>query len=338
MKGLVPTHRSGMFRWLKIAFGFAAGVAFIVLVIQSVSLAAVSALISGAAILPLVVAVIAFAADFVLRAARFWAILQLVTNSKVPLAPTIAPFIASFGISDILPLRVGDGVRALWFSHAFTIPIGTVIGAMLVERILDLVTLVFLGGLSLGFLESEVSPSLIRNFQLALGLAAVAGIGLLFAPVVLLRLLRAIPVVSRLASVNVVISALANVSSAVALIGPWRRLTWLSALSLLLWVLEAQVMIGAWASLGGSLGDFLKPFTAFVFSTLGTLAPSLPGHFGSFEYFGIEAFALMGVEANTAAAVVLLTHLILWAPTAIFGIFWLILARPTKPSASTQQL
>jgi uncharacterized protein (TIRG00374 family) len=296
------------------------------------SLADVSLLISSATVLPLVVALLAFVADFLLRAVRFWAMLQLVTNRKLPLAPTIAPFIASFGISDILPLRVGDGVRLLWFSRAFTIPIGTVIGAMLVERILDLVTLVLLGVLALGLLEGDAPDSLVWNFQLVLALAAVAGGGLLFAPVVLCRLLESVSSWRRFAPVRAAISALRNISAAVAQIGPWPRLFWLSVLSLLLWILEALVLIGAWVSLGGALEDVLKPFTAFVFSTLGTLAPSLPGHFGSFEYFGMQAFTLTGVDANMAAAVVLLAHLILWAPTAIFGICWLLLARSNKAS------
>ena len=331
-------HRYRVLRWLRTCFGLLAGVVFVVLVVQSISLAEVTLLISDAALLPLLVAIAAFVADFLLRAVRFWAMLQLVANRKLPVAPTIAPFIASFGISDVLPLRIGDGVRAVWFSRAFTIPIGTVIGAMLVERILDLVTLVVLGVLALALLETGASPLLAWHFQLALAVAALAGGGLLFAPLVLCKFLESVPSLMRFASVRAMTSALRNVSSATAQIAPWRRLSFFSAMSLLLWVLEALVLIGAWASLGGALDDLLKPFTAFVFSTLGTLIPSLPGHFGSFEYFGMQAFALTSVDANLGAAVILLAHLILWAPTAIFGICWLLLARSNKPGVTAQEM
>ena len=307
------------------------------LVVQSVSLADVSLLISGATVLPVVIAITAFVADFLLRAVRFWAMLQLVTNRRLPLAPTIAPFIASFGISDILPLRVGDGVRALWFSHAFTIPLGTVIGAMLVERILDLVTLVLLGVLALGLLESDASPLLVWNAQLR---SCDCRHRWLWAVVCARGSLQ-------VARKRVVLDAVCLCESRdfcasqhIRGRGADRFLAspvLAFVLSLSLWILEAVVLISAWASLGGALEDLLKPFTAFVFSTLGTLVPSLPGHFGSFEYFGIQAFALTGVDANMAAAVVLLAHLILWAPTAIFGIGWLLLARSTKASAPAQE-
>src|SRR3546814_11699417 len=86
--------------------------------------------------------------------------------------------------------------------------------------------------------------------------------------------------------------------------GSWRRLVFLMVFSLICWVLESIVFLCAWWSLGGAAGEIAKPFLAFAFSTLGTLVPSLPGHFGSFEYFGVQAFTLTGVDATFAAAVV----------------------------------
>src|SRR3546814_10764021 len=71
---------------------------------------------------------------------------------------------------------------------------------------------------------------------------------------------------------------------AVRQMGSWRRLVFLMVFSLICWVLESIVFLCAWWSLGGAAGEIAKPFLAFAFSTLGTLVPSLPGHFGSFEY------------------------------------------------------
>ena len=75
------------------------------------------------------------------------------------------------------------------------------------------------------------------------------------------------------------------------------------------------------------------PFLAFVFSTLGTMIPSLPGHFGSFEYFGVQAFTLSGADPSFAAAVVFLAHLILWAPTAMFALLWLLFGSMRTPAS-----
>jgi glycosyltransferase 2 family protein len=98
----------------------------------------------------------------------------------------------------------------------------------------------------------------------------------------------------------------------------------LTLLSVLIWVVEAGVMFCAWMSLGdAAVSPFVLLF-AFGSATIATLFPSLPGHFGTFEFAGVEAFALAGTDRSTAAAAVLLTHLLLWAPIALFAIGWLV--------------
>jgi uncharacterized protein (TIRG00374 family) len=320
----------GLGNWLQIGLGLILGLTFAMLVVQNVSLSDVHKLVANATVLPLVVATIAFVADFLLRAVRFWAMLRLATDRQLPLIPMIGPFIASFGMSDVLPLRVGDGFRVVWFSRYFDIPAGTVIGAMVVERILDLATIVILGIFALSLLDQTAPSALVWNFQLILGIAALASLGLLFAPSLMARIFEMLFGRFDFKWIKLLISTLRSTALTVKQIGSWKRLLWLAVMSLALWLLESIVLIGAWISLGEAADELMKPLTAFVFSTLGTLVPSLPGHFGSFEYFGIKAFALTGVNASTAVVVVFLAHLILWAPTAIFGICWLLLRTPHK--------
>jgi uncharacterized protein (TIRG00374 family) len=307
--------------------GVLIGAVFVYLVMHNIDYARVSALFDRARLWPILFAFVAFVADFLLRAVRFWMMLRLTTHRALPLLPTIGPFIASFGISDILPLRVGDGLRVFWFSRQFQIPAGTVVGTMIVERILDLLTIVMLGGMALALLDISVPSAIMRNFQIALIVAIAAGLILLIAPAILSRIVQKIAGESKIAAVEALVGVLHSTSSAVAQIGSWQRIIAFIAISLALWVLESLVMLGAWVSLGGSIGEIQKPFAAFAFSILGTLVPSLPGHFGAFEFFGLQAFSLAGVETSFATAVLLLTHLILWAPTALFGIAWLFMGR-----------
>lgn len=323
-------------RVVRVGLGVVVGTAFVVLALRNVDFAEVAAVLAGATLWPLVIAFAAFVLDFFLRAVRFWLMLLTATGRPLPLRPTIGPFVASFGMSDVLPLRVGDGFRILWFSRQFNIPAGTVIGTMIVERILDLVTIVLLGAVSLALVDLTASSSLVRNFQIVLFIAFVAGAGLLVAPALLSRVLEKLFGRFNVRAVSVVVSALRGASGAVAHISSWRRLFLLTLMSLLLWILESVVFIGVWISLGGSADAVMKPFLAFSFSTLGTLVPSLPGHFGPFEFFGLQAFALAGVETALATAVVLLAHLILWAPTALFGVLWLLLAAAPQTGATTR--
>lgn len=313
---------------LQAGLGVLMGAVFIYLFMHSIDFAQFSALFGDVKLLPLMIATLAFVADFLLRAVRFWAMLLLTTGRKLPLTPTIGPFIASFGISDVLPFRIGDGFRVLWFSRQFQIPTGTVIGTMIVERMFDLVAIVILGGVALELLDLSGSSTLKWNFQVVLFIALAGGLALLFAPALLCRALEKLFGRFAIASISALIGVLRATSVAVAQIGSWRRIILFVSMSLGLWMLEGLVILGAWVSLGGALTAAQKPFLAFAFSTLGTLVPSLPGHFGSFEFFGLQAFVLAGVDTSFAAAVLLLTHLILWAPTTIFGIVWLLISRP----------
>src|SRR3546814_1576326 len=97
----------------------------------------------------------------------------------------IGPFIASFGISDIRPLRAGDGFRVVWFHRQFGIPVGVLIGTMLVERLLDLTAILILGGVALILIGVSAPPMLVSGFQFVLAATFFAGIVIVFAPVLL---------------------------------------------------------------------------------------------------------------------------------------------------------
>ncbi|MEP6828368.1 MAG: lysylphosphatidylglycerol synthase transmembrane domain-containing protein [Aestuariivirga sp.] len=315
---------------IRALLGGLIGAIFLYLVMHNIDYHRVIALLDRPRLIPLLIALIAFVADFLLRAVRFWMMLQVTTGRRLPLLSTISPFIASFGISDILPLRVGDALRVFWFSQRFQISAGTVVGTMIVERILDLITIVMLGGLALMLLDMTVPSALMTNFKIVLLIAIVGGIILLIAPALLSRMLAKIPERYNFALLGVLTRLLGSTAAAVAQIGSWQWILGLITISLALWLLESVVIFGVWVSLGGYLNEFQKPFLAFAFSTLGTLIPSLPGHFGSYEFFGLQAFSLAGVETSFAAAVLLLTHIILWAPTALFGIGFIFLGRLQK--------
>ena len=177
-------------RIIRVGLGLIVGATFVLLSMRNVHVAEVGAILRRATVAPLVLAVVAFVADFLLRAVRFWMMLQSQPVAACRCDCMIGPFIASFGMSDVLPLRVGDGFRVLWFSRQFDIPAGTIIGTMIVERILDLVTIVLLGGMSLALVDLTAPPALVWNFQLLLAIALSRRIGDAICPSAFLPLAR----------------------------------------------------------------------------------------------------------------------------------------------------
>lgn len=244
---------------LRTALGVIVGAMFVMLLLRNVDLAKVGATLARATTLPLMIAFVAFLADFLLRAVRFWRMLISTTGQPLPLRPTIAPFVASFGMSDILPLRLGDGFRVLWFNRRFRIPASTIIGTMIVERILDLVAILMLGGAALSLVGMSAQPALLMNFQIVLLLTLCGGLILLLAPGLLCRLLERLFGRIGWKPINMAIDALGAISAAVRRVGSWRAVLILTLMSLAHWVLESIVLVGVWVSLGGVSREWLKP-------------------------------------------------------------------------------
>lgn len=303
---------------VRIALHLAVGIGFLWLFLRQVDLGPAFAIVGRASVLPLLIALLAYAADFLLRAARFWLLLMRASGQSLAWAPVPGPFIASFGISDLLPLRAGDVFRLLWFQRNMKLRSGGVLGAMMIERFFDLFSLLLLG---LAIFTWHLAGD--WRFCLIVLILICGMAGLL------------VPIGSRMAEKAGTLRSkwLAWLASAVGSFQMLRSvplLAGLTAMSLICWLLEAVVMLGAWISLGGAAERWAEPMAAFVGSTLGTLFPGLPGHFGTFELFGLEIFSRSGVEPGFAAAVLLLAHLLLWAPTALFAMIWLPLSGSGK--------
>ena len=319
-------------RWLRVVFGVLCGALFLWLFVRSVDMPAMMAIMAGLSWAPVLIGLAAYLLDFVLRALRFWMLLAE-EDRTVPLGTTVAPFIASFGISDILPLRLGDVFRVYWFNRAFDMPVSRLLAAMILERVFDLVSILALAAIAMWVIGNALDEPILRTLRFVLGLAAVASLAVVLAP----RLLRqASHWLAKLQ--GDVWQRLAGFMQGVAdAIGRFRsvpRILGFLLFSFAIWLLESFVVLGAWIGLGGPGSELAEPFFAFTISTLGTLVPALPGHFGTYEYFGVLAFDGVGVDRNFAAAVILVAHLVLWLPTALFAIAWLVLHRQASKMVS----
>jgi glycosyltransferase 2 family protein len=335
----MPAQKSSLLsKIVRLSLGTVLGTTFAYFLFKMVDLAQVRAILADATLIPLILALAIYAADFFLRAVRFWMLLNGVSPHPIPLKPTIAPFVASFGVSDVLPFRVGDVFRIYWFQQRFGIKVATLVGVMIVERVMDLLALVILGIVALRFIDGSRLSPLFGDFQLVLEAALIVLMVVILSPGFFSRLLARMRHASRIAAIARVIGFLEATLVAMHQSGSWRKIVFNVCFSVMIWILESCVLLAVWFSLGGNLSNWYPPVFAFVASSLATILPGLPGHFGSFEYFGVQAFLASGVSAEQAAAVLFLAHLILWAPTAIFAVVWLLAVRRGKDKTDKDKL
>ena len=164
-----PSSPSRVLRWFQLVLGVVLGTGFLLLLWKSLDVAAVGALLARAVPFPLLIGLAAYVADFALRAVRFWLLLD---GRQRAVGPTISPFVASFGISDILPFRLGDAFRVFWFHRHLHLPLGTVLGAMILERMLDLVSIVLLAGLAFYAVDTVSAPIILMFLATKLTVAS----------------------------------------------------------------------------------------------------------------------------------------------------------------------
>ena len=308
------------------------GVILIALFLHQIDIKGVTAQLARATLLPVLIGLIAYALDFLLRAIRFCMLLETVTGRRLEWQRVPGPFIASFGINDLLPLRAGDAFRLLWFRQRMGFRTSDVFGAMIIERIYDLFSLLMLGFATLAWRFQSTALLLLMLSLLSCALL----VPLIVKAIQKIERARRVTE-SRSAGVRRIVDGLLATIGTFSILRSPRLSFGLLVMSLLCWLLEAAVLYGAWISLGGAWDSWAEPVAAFAASTLGTLVPGLPGHFGTFEVLGLETFQRSGVAQDFGAAVLVFAHILLWAPTALFAVIWLTFTQWGNPSGKATE-
>lgn len=248
-----------------------------------------------------------------------WATLLRASGAAVRRRSCVAPFLGSIALNNVLPMRLGDVVRALVFPAAIGVGRVPATASLVMERLVDLMTLLacLVAGLAatsrshlpdwlLGTAEilaiiGSILLALIFFFAGALGRklgrwgdgGVSPGMQRLFRTVA--ELLRGFEAMSRLPV-----------------------LLALFLTSMLVWAGEAGLF---WALLQGfDLGA--SPGAAVVvmaIATLSTLVPSSPGYVGPFHLAAYTAIAMLGGTSAQAASFAVLSHLGVWLPTTLAG-------------------
>jgi uncharacterized protein (TIRG00374 family) len=228
-------------------------------------------------------------------------------------------------VNDVLPLRAGEVARAYLLARWCRIPYGTTVASLIVERVLD--------GLSLAVLLL-VALTLVPSAPVYLLVGGVGAIAIFLTAATLLALAAwrasAIMMVAAFfarllpARFGTIIEQLAaNFARSLALVHSPGRLVRMLGLSLLAWCLELGVFFVLMISfrLPASYPVALLVGSAANFATL---VPSSPGYAGTFDFTltrVLQDVAGVPIPAATAAAYDVVVHYVtLILPVVVVGI------------------
>lgn len=218
--------------------------------------------------------------------------------------------------NEILPLRVGEGVRAFLVSRWLGTPVRAVLPSMIVERLLDAVCLLTAAGVT------AIIVPLPHNLTVAadvLGAVVLAGTAI-FVIIVVRKERHPEQSPARTSGFS---GFVGEVASGLRKIGISRPL-W-TALALSAALLLCQGLASWFIMLAFGLGlPVIAGFVVLFIIRLGTAIPNAPANVGSFQFFAVIALAIYGIDKTTATAFSIVDFLILTVPLWTLGLMCLL--------------
>jgi hypothetical protein len=248
---------------------------------------------------------------------------QEILNRRGILRETFWGHSVGFLFTNLLPFRAGDPARALVVAEKTGIPFLQVGGSVLVERVIDVATVLLALVLLLPWMQV---PQLVRQVGIIFGLVVFLALGGLWVMVrfrepatarvraVLVRV-RRLPVERLLGWLDQLLDGFAPLTrSLVALrVLVWSVLSWTLSIAIYWCVLHAFQPDASWVEAGFMV----------VSLSLAISVPSSPGFIGVFQYVGQQALVLpfgAKYDAGTALAATLTAHLVYYLITTALGI------------------
>jgi uncharacterized protein (TIRG00374 family) len=306
-------------RTLRFVIPFGISALLVILVVRSLEGEAsqLTAALSRADWRLIVPAIVLFFIGVGLRSAR-WGL--LLPEHSVKTTTLFRALVVGFTVNNLLPLRMGEVARAYLLSRWCRIPYGSTVASLLVERVLDGLSLALLLLIALTLVPAP-------TYLLVVGILAAAGF-LTGAVLLALAAWRSSAVTALAARTarflparfGVRVERLAeNFARSLSLVHDPIRLARLLGLSVLAWCFELGLFFVLLVSFGLPAS---YPLALLVGSAanFATLVPSSPGYAGTFDGVLIKVLHdTAGIDAGSATAYDLIVHLTLFLPVVVVG-------------------
>lgn len=271
----------------------------------------------------IVAAIVITIQTYVLRALR-WQVL-LAPLGRASFRASFRTTVIGFAANLLLPARAGEVLRPYLLSRTQPIGAASAFSTVVIERLLDLVTVLLLFGVAMGFSGVDVGTTVAR-VGAASAVAAVLGLAVLavlaghperlghwtdrLAQRLPGKAARALGELVRTLAVGLRVMRSPG-HLVVALL--WSVPLWLS--------IALGILLTSWAF--GLTMSFLGSFLVVGFLTVGVMAPT-PGAVGGFHTMYKEAATrYFAASADSALAAGTILHLVSFVPVTLLGLFYM---------------
>lgn len=294
----------------------------------------------GKANWPLMIAVSlpAYVANVYFRALRW----RHLTNPivEIPRPMMFKAEAIGFMVNNIVPLRIGEVVRAWWLAKQVGVPGMSIFGTVALERVIDVICLLGVAGLSLALVDAgnDGGGGLLKEGAMLIGVGAAAPLAVLIAlrvaPGPMLDLARFFcrPLPDKL-SKNI-LSLVEGFADGLGAIKGGTHLFWIAFHSVTIWLVVSSIpvwiaVVAFGIDLGGPLDTLAATWILLAASGVAAAIPSAPGFFGPYQIAFKEVLEAFGVDPATALGLGLLVWVVFWVIMTGQGLLVLRLSKST---------
>ena len=304
--------------------GVAISAIFLWLAIRDADPDAVRAALRDADVGLVLLAVVTLMSGYLLQATR-WR--KIANAPQVRLRRFYEMVLGGLACNNVLPIRIGEVIRAGWLSREAPMPGGRALGSVALDRVCDVIALVIF--LVIG-LQAVPTPEWLQRMVIGAAILVV----LIVAALVFARLYTRSQDRGRRDRGRVRRIVRDTIDFLGEPIGRHSAALWL-ALSIGAWTVGAVAVFLVARSVGIELSALEAVFVASALA-LGVAIPSSPGYIGTYQWIGVAALGLLDVPASQALAFAILMQASWYVPTTLIGgaiIGWRALRFGERPSA-----
>ena len=314
-------------RWISPVLGLVITGFFLWLLLRYVDIDKLSAALASISISTLAIALGFLAAGYTLRIVRWWWMLRAL-DPHIALSSCAWPFLVSIALNNLLPFRAGDAVRVVGFRKQMDAPAMRLLGTLLLERLLDVMTL--LGFFFIGLMEVP-QGKIPETFIHLTALITAVGIAIVLSILLFHRQFERLvdwsadrPALVERGWAEPIKRHSRHFLDTLSILRTPKLTLQLISLSVMVWIFEGAVF----ATVGYAISpesSAAGPWFALATGTLATVLPSSPGYVGTFDYFAMLGLIAYGAERAAAAGFAVVVHVVLWLPLTLTGLAYFLL-------------
>lgn len=244
-----------------------------------------------------------------------WQIL-LSSIKRIPYRRVLGYAYIGYLANNVLPARLGELVRSHALGEGEGVSRPTVLGTVVVERIVDTVIVVALAAIAV------VALGVGGAMSTAVSLGA-AFVGLLVVALVVANASHRLPLAGRVAAVAerypAILELARRLRDGLAVARRPSTVIGALALSAAAWTASIATFLFGGQAVGVEL-SFLQAALLSCGVALATIVPSAPGYVGTFELTAVKIAELFGADGDAAFAMALLVHAMILLVTSVGGV------------------